>query len=46
MLYWIGRIWLKVGRDEMHDDPLVFAISDPGSRFVVLATAALIFLAI
>ena len=46
MLYWVGRIWLKVGRDEMHDDPLVFAVRDPDSRLVVLVVAALIFLAV
>jgi 4-hydroxybenzoate polyprenyltransferase len=35
VLYWISRIWLKTGRDEMHDDPLVFAIKDRGSLYVV-----------
>jgi 4-hydroxybenzoate polyprenyltransferase len=35
VLYWISRVWLKTGRDEMHDDPLVFAIKDRGSRYVI-----------
>jgi hypothetical protein len=33
--YWVSRLWLKTGRDEMHDDPLVFAITDRGSRYVI-----------
>jgi 4-hydroxybenzoate polyprenyltransferase len=35
VLYWISRIWLKTGRDEMHDDPLVFTMKDRGSLFVI-----------
>jgi len=38
LLYWIGRIWIKAGRGEMHDDPLIFTLRDRGSRFVVLAS--------
>ncbi len=33
MLYWISRMWLKTHRDEMHDDPLVFALRDKVSLF-------------
>jgi 4-hydroxybenzoate polyprenyltransferase len=25
---WLGRIWLLAGRDELHDDPIRFAIGD------------------
>jgi 4-hydroxybenzoate polyprenyltransferase len=28
MLFWISWIWLKANRGEMHDDPVVFAVSD------------------
>lgn len=35
VLYWVSRVWLKTGRDEMHDDPLVFALKDRGSRYVI-----------
>jgi 4-hydroxybenzoate polyprenyltransferase len=28
LLLWLGRIWLLVGRDELDDDPLWFAIRD------------------
>jgi hypothetical protein len=38
LLYWLGRIWLLVGRDQMHDDPVKFALRDPAS----LACAAII----
>lgn len=29
ILYWIMRLWIKTSRRELHDDPLVFAITDP-----------------
>lgn len=28
LLYWVSWIWLKAHRGEMHDDPVVFAITD------------------
>lgn len=28
LLYWLGRLWILTGRDEIHDDPVVFAIKD------------------
>ncbi len=31
MLFWISWIWLRAFRDEMHDDPLVFAFRDKAS---------------
>ena len=37
LIYWITRLWIKTSRGEMHDDPLVFAIRDFGSRITVLA---------
>lgn len=39
MIYWSGRMWIKTGRGEMHDDPIVFAFKDRGTRY---ATAALV----
>lgn len=42
LLYWQSRIWLKATRDELHDDPLVFALADRISR-VVIALCALLF---
>jgi hypothetical protein len=37
LLYWVSRVWLKAGRGEMHDDPLVFAVTDTQSQIVGLA---------
>lgn len=37
MVYWLGRLWLKTSRGEMHDDPIVYAIKDRGSRITVFA---------
>jgi 4-hydroxybenzoate polyprenyltransferase/phosphoserine phosphatase len=28
LLYWISRLWMKAHRDEVHDDPVVFAARD------------------
>lgn len=40
-VFWLSRVWLKVERGEMHDDPLMFAFRDPVSWLVVgLAGAA------
>lgn len=37
LIYWLSRLWIKSARGEMHDDPLVFAIRDFGSRMTILA---------
>lgn len=46
MLYWISRVWLKTGRGEMRDDPVVFALVDRGSRYVVAGIVAVVLLAL
>lgn len=43
LLYWIGRMWIKTGRGEMHDDPIVFAARDRTSLLVVACAALMIF---
>lgn len=40
LTYWISRLWIKTARGEMHDDPLVFALKDFGSRFTIAAIIA------
>lgn len=45
LIYWNARIWIKTARGEMHDDPIVFAIRDFGSRMTLLAMLSLILLA-
>lgn len=44
-LYWIGRAWLVVARDEMLDDPLVWAVKDQNSRWVAVAAILILFFA-
>jgi 4-hydroxybenzoate polyprenyltransferase len=33
--YWIARMWIKTGRGEMNDDPLVFTATDRNSQIVI-----------
>lgn len=40
LVYWLGRLWIKTSRDEMHDDPILFALRDRGSRIVIAAMVA------
>jgi 4-hydroxybenzoate polyprenyltransferase len=40
LVYWLSRLWIKTARGEMHDDPVVYAIKDKGSRIVVFFMAA------
>lgn len=37
LIYWLARLWIKTSRGEMHDDPLVFAVRDFGSRITIIA---------
>lgn len=41
LIYWLARLWIKTARGEMHDDPLVFAVRDFGSRLTILAMIAI-----
>jgi 4-hydroxybenzoate polyprenyltransferase/phosphoserine phosphatase len=41
--YWLLRVWLLTARDEMHDDPVLFALKDMPSRVMgVLVGLALL----
>lgn len=42
MIYWLARLWIKTQRGEMHDDPIVFALHDRGSRVAVIAMIAVV----
>ena len=46
LLYWISRVWLLARRGRMHDDPVVFALTDKVSLGVLVAFAAVVVLAI
>lgn len=37
LVYWMARLWIKTSRGEMHDDPVVYALKNRGSRLTVLA---------
>jgi 4-hydroxybenzoate polyprenyltransferase len=45
LIYWLARLWIKTSRGEMHDDPLVYAIEDPGSLAAVFAMVVVVLLA-
>ena len=45
LLYWNARLWIKTGRGEMHDDPIVFAARDFGSQLTLLTMVGLTVLA-
>ncbi|HOB93927.1 MAG TPA: UbiA family prenyltransferase [Aquabacterium sp.] len=40
LVYWLGRLWIKTSRGEMHDDPIVYALRDGGSRIVLACIVA------
>lgn len=40
LIYWLARLWVKISRGEMHDDPVIYAIKDHGSRMTVFAMVA------
>jgi 4-hydroxybenzoate polyprenyltransferase len=44
LMYWISRIWMLAHRGELHDDPVLFAVTDRTS-YVVGALVGLILIA-
>lgn len=44
-LYWIGRAWIVVARDEMDDDPLIWSVKDQMSRWVGVLALLILLLA-
>jgi 4-hydroxybenzoate polyprenyltransferase len=45
-LYWVSRIWMQARRGEVHHDPLVHALEDPGSYVLGALAAAVVLLAV
>jgi len=45
LVYWLARLWVKTSRGEMHDDPVIYAIKDHGSRMTVIAMIVFMLLA-
>jgi 4-hydroxybenzoate polyprenyltransferase/phosphoserine phosphatase len=46
LLYWMSRVWLIAHRGEMHDDPIVFALTDRVSYLVGLLAVAVVLIAL
>jgi 4-hydroxybenzoate polyprenyltransferase len=40
LLYWVTRVWLLAYRDALHEDPVIFALRDPVSLALGVATVA------
>jgi 4-hydroxybenzoate polyprenyltransferase len=46
LLYWLSRIWLLTTRGEMHDDPVVFALRDRLSLYVLALLGLIVLISI
>jgi len=46
LLYWVSYLWLMATRGRIHDDPVIFALSDRGSLWTIAATGLFALLAI
>ena len=42
VLFWIGRVWLLASRNELHEDPVLFAIRDRFSYGIAIVIAVVI----
>lgn len=42
IMYWVGRIWIKTARGEMHEDPIIFAMRDRISLHIVVMIASVV----
>jgi hypothetical protein len=45
LLYWISRVWLGAHRGKLHEDPVVFALWDHVSRWLMVIAAVILGLA-
>ncbi len=46
LMYWVSYMWLMVNRGRIHDDPVIFALSDRGSLCTIAAMGLLAALAL
>ena len=46
MILWLCRVWLLASRGKLHEDPVVFALTDPMSLLIGAGTIAVALLAI
>jgi 4-hydroxybenzoate polyprenyltransferase/phosphoserine phosphatase len=45
LIYWLGRLWIKTSRGEMHDDPVVYVFKDGGSRTIIFGIIVVMLIA-
>ena len=45
LLYWVSRVWFLAHRDQMHEDPVVFAIKDRSSHWIGLIVLIILWVA-
>ncbi|MBE0594496.1 MAG: 4-hydroxybenzoate polyprenyltransferase, partial [Gemmatimonadales bacterium] len=45
LLVWLGRLWIDTTRGNMHDDPLVHALTDPIGRWLLIFIGSVFVLA-
>ena len=45
LLFWVSRLWMLARRNELHDDPVVFALKDHMSQLLGALSAATVLLA-
>lgn len=45
VFYWVARIWMLTHRNEMHDDPVVFALKDPSTWIIAFMGGIFLILA-
>lgn len=46
ILFWISWLWLRAGRGEMHDDPIIFAVKDKVSLISGMLFISFLFLGV
>jgi 4-hydroxybenzoate polyprenyltransferase len=46
LLYWVGRVWAIAHRGLMHEDPVVFAMTDSTSRVIGVLAAIVVLVAV
>ena len=42
LLLWLSRLWLQASRDELHEDPVIYAITDKRSLLMGLLVVAIV----
>lgn len=45
MIYWLARLWIKTGRGQMHDDPIIYSMTNFNSLTCILVMVAITVLA-